>query len=67
MDYMIINTALTDENQEQWDDLPMYYPHGKLTTEHDECTGESFQSFTVAVFTNNKEHQFVQFKWTMIV
>jgi len=67
MDYMMISTALTDENEEQWNDLPRYYPTGRLTTEHDECTGESFQTFTVTVFTNLKEHRFIQFKWTMIV
>jgi len=67
MDYMIISTALTDENEEQWNDLPLYYPTGRLITEHDEGTGESFQTFTVTVFTNHNEHKFVQFKWTMIV
>ena len=67
MDYMIINTALTDENEEEWNDLPMYYPHGNLTTEHDECTGEEFQTFSVAVFTNKKKNNFILFKWTMIV
>jgi hypothetical protein len=67
MDYMIINTALTDENEEQWHDLPLCYPTGRLTTEHDECTGESFQTFTVSVFTNNLRNDFVVFKWTMVV
>jgi hypothetical protein len=38
-----------------------------LTTEHDECTGESFQTFTVSVFTNNLRNDFVVFKWTMVV
>lgn len=67
MDYMIINTALTDENEEQWHDLPMYYPHGKIETLYDEDLEESFQTFTVTVFTNNLRNDFVVFKWTMIV
>ena len=59
MDYMIINTALTPDNEEQWNDLPLFHPAGTLTTEHDECTGEEF--------TNRKENNFILFKWTMIV
>lgn len=67
MDYMIINTALTHENEEQWNDLPMYYPGGKLETIYDEELEESFQTFTVHVYTNAKQHNFIVFKWTMIV
>jgi hypothetical protein len=67
MDYMIINTALTHENEEQWNDLPMYYPGGKLETVYDEDLEESFETFTVCVFTNRKENNFIVFKWTMIV
>ena len=65
MDYMIINTALTDENFEQWNDLPRNFPTGRLTRKYDEEIDHYFQTFSVTVFTNNKEQAFVQFNWTI--
>jgi len=69
MNYATITTQLFKENEEQWNDLQMYYPHGKYTTVQEDGDGRiksgegTYEKFSVVIFTNRYENSFVQFVW----